>query len=190
MGFLAAPFAALGGALGASSATATLAGLTAVSTGVSVLGAMQQAQAARAQAETAARANEYNATVARNNAVVAGEQANAQEEQQRRRFRALQGQAIAGVAQSGTGFDGTNADLLAQNAILNELDALTIRYEGQQKQRGLLAQADMEMFQAGANRANGRAATTAGYLNAASSVLSGAAKYATYSKTSKTPGEV
>lgn len=160
------------------------------SAAVSAMGAIKQGQAQAMQAEAAARASQYNATVARNNAQVASEQANAQEEQQRRRFRAVQGQAVAGVAQSGTGFEGTNADLLTQNAVLNELDALTIRYEGQQKSRGLLAQADLNEYEAATSRMNGQAARQASYWNAASSILSGGAKYATYSKTGKMSGEV
>lgn len=170
-------FAVLGGAMGAGGATAGLAGLSAISTAVSVMGAMQQANAAEASARAQAQQQEYNATVARNNAKVAADQANAAEEQQRRRFNALQGQAIAGIAQSGTGFDGSNLDLLKQNEINNELDALTIRYEGQNKAAGLIAQADQDMYGAQVSRMNASTARTAGYFNAGSNLLSGMSRY-------------
>lgn len=184
-------FAALGSALGAGAQTAGMAGMMAVSTAVSAMGAISQANAQSASMQAQAQAQEYNATVARNNAQAANEQANAQEEQQRRRFAALQGQAIAGVAQSGTGFDGSNLDLLKQNAIANELDALTIRYEGQQKSKGLLAQADLDQYGASVSRMNARSAQTAGYFNAGANILSGASKYKAYSMTPRTlMGEV
>lgn len=158
------------------------------STAMAAVGAIKQGQAQEASYKAQANAQEYNAQVARNNAQVASEQANAQEEQQRRKFGALQGQAVAGIAQSGTGFDGSNADILKQNAINNELDALTIRYEGQQKSSGLMAQAALDQYGAGVSRMNGKNAMTAAYLNAGSQLLSGATKYNYYSKSGKLPG--
>lgn len=159
------------------------------STAMAALGSIKQGQAQSASAQAQAQAQEFNATMARNNAQMASEQANAAEEQQRRKFDALQGQAIAGIAQSGTGFDGSNADILKQNAISNELDALTIRYQGQNQAKGLMAQADLDQFGAGVSRMNAKSAMTAAYLNAGSQLLSGASKYNYYSKTGKLPGE-
>lgn len=146
------------------------------STAVSTIGALAQGEAQAAQAQAQAQAQDYNAIVAENNARAAREQANAREEQQRRRFGALQGQAIAGIAQSGTGFEGSNADMLQQNAIANELDALTIRYEGQNQAAGLMAQSELDRMQAGAARANAGAARTASYFNAGANLLSGVAR--------------
>ena len=108
------------------------------------------AQAAGYNAQ--AQANYYNAQVMQQNARVATEQANAREELQRRRFGELQGQAIAAAAQSGAGMEGSNADVLKQNAINAELDALTIRYEGEMQARGLLAQSELEQFRAASTR--------------------------------------
>ena len=158
------------------------------STVMSAVGAMQQADAQSANYQAQAQANEYNATVNRNNAKVASEQANAQEEAQRRHFAALQGQTYAGIAQSGTGFDGSNADVLKQNAISNELDALTIRYEGDNKAKGLMAQSQLDTYNAGVNRMNAANAQTAGYLNAGSALLSGATKFSYYKGTGTLPG--
>lgn len=154
--------------------------LSLVSAAVTAVGAIQQGEAQAQSQRAQAQANEYNATVARNNATIASDQANAKEEAQRRHFAALQGQAVAGVAQSGTGFDGSNMDVLKQNAINNELDALTIRYEGQNQAKGLIAQSQLDTYNAGVNRMNADNAQTSGYLNAGANILSGAAKYSYY----------
>jgi len=159
------------------------------STAMSAIGSIRQGQAQAANYNAQAQANDYNAVVAQNNARVAADQANAQEEQQRRHFRELQGQAYAGIAQSGTGFTGSNEDVLTQNAVNNELDALTIRYEGQNKMKSLESQAAIEKYNASINRMNAKEAKTAGYLNAGANILSGATKYAYYSKTGKLAGD-
>ena len=155
------------------------------STAMAAMGAMRQAEAQSASYKAQAQAQDYNATVMRNNAQVASEQANAQEEQQRRHFSALQGQANAGIAQSGTGYDGSNMELLKQNAVNNELDALTIRYEGDNKAKSLTAQSQLESYGATASRANASNAMQAGYWNAGAQLLSGATKYKYFETTGK-----
>lgn len=151
-------------------------------------GAMQQAQTQAYNAKAQANALDYQATVDRNNAQAATDAANVREEQQRRQFNAVQGQARAGIGQSGTGFDGSNADILKQNAVLNELDALTIRYEGQNKAAGLMAQSGLDQYNAQTSRDNASKIMTAGYLNAGSQILSGAAKYNYYKDTGRLAG--
>ena len=69
------------------------------STAMSVIGAMEQADAQAANARAQAQALDYQATVDRNNAKAASEAANAREEQQRRQAGQLHGQAVAGIAQ-------------------------------------------------------------------------------------------
>lgn len=170
-------FAILGSALGASAANAGLAGLMATSAGVSAVGALQQGRAQSAQYKSAANAAEYNAIVAKQNEEVALGQANVAEEQQRRKFRSMQAEAIAGMAQTGTALDGSNADVLKQSALANELDALTIRYEGQMKARGLMAQSELDRMSARASRSAASSAVTGSFLNAGASLLSGASKY-------------
>lgn len=150
--------------------------------------AERQAQAEAYNYEAQAQANEFNATVQRENARAAAEQANQKEEANRRRFRMIQGQTMAGVAQSGTGFDGSNAMLIEQNELYNELDALNIRYEGDMASKGLMSQAQLNTYNAGINRNNASTAITTGnmtanaaktgsYFNAGSSLLSGASSY-------------
>jgi len=158
------------------------------STVVSTIGAINQAQAQSAAYKAQAQANNYNATVQRQNAEVARRESTAQQEIQQRKFDALQAEAEAGIAQSGTGFNGSNIDLLRQNKLNNELDKLTIRYAGDEKARGYQAQSDISAYNSRVNLANADNAITAGYFNAGANLLSGANKYAYYSQTGKLPG--
>lgn len=153
-----------------------------MSSAISAIGSIKAAQAQAASYKAQSQAMDYNATIAKNNAVAANQQASAQEEQQRRKFAMLQGQAAAGAAQSGAGLDGSNADVLAQNALMNELDALTIRYEGQNKAKTLEAQSELDKYQAVAASRNADTAMEAGYFNAGANLLSGATSYSMYSK--------
>jgi hypothetical protein len=162
--------------------------MLAVSTAVSAAGAMQQAQTQAYNAKAQANALDYQAQVDANNAKAATDAAGAREDQQRRQFRAMQGQAEAGIAQSNTGFEGSNADILKQNAVLNELDALTIRYEGDNRAKGLMAQSQLDQYNAQTSRDNAGRIMTGGYLNAGSQILSGATKYNYYKGTGKMPG--
>ena len=150
--------------------------MVATGSALAATGALLQGNAQSASYKAAAQANDYNATVARQNAVVAMDQANQREELQRRKFGELQGQAVAAAAQSGAGMDGSNADVLRQNAINAEMDALTIRYEGQMQARGLQAQADLQQFEGRVNRMNARTARLAGYANAGAALLTGGSK--------------
>lgn len=159
-----------------------------MSTAVSAIGSIKAAQAQSASYKAQAQAMDYNATIAKNNAVAASQQASAAEEQQRRKFAMVQGQAAAGAAQSGAGLDGSNADVLAQNALMNELDALTIRYEGQNRAKTLEAQSELDKYQAVAASRNADAAMEAGYWNAGANLLAGATNYSLYSKGVIGPG--
>jgi hypothetical protein len=129
----------MAGSVSASTALMIAAGTAALSAGVGAMGAIQQGEAQSNAMKAQADANRYNATIAKNNADAANQQASAKEDLQRRHFAQVQGEANAAVAESHTGFLGTSADVLKQNAINNELDALNIRYEGQQKASGLIS---------------------------------------------------
>ena len=150
-----------------------------LSTAVSAVGAMNQADAQAASYRSQAQAQEYNATVAENNARAVLDQNNAKEEQQRRHFRMMQGNAIAAAAQSGSGLNqsDSNSKVLEQSALMNELDALTIRYEGQNQAQGLQSQAQLDRYGAKVSRMNASSAETAGMLGAGASLLSGASGY-------------
>lgn len=155
-------------------ATTVLASAAVASAAMSAYGAVKQGEAQKQMYDAQAQADQYNATVAKNNAQVANDQANQKEQLQRRQFNEVQGKAFAGVAQSGTGFGGSNADVLRQNAVNGELDALNIRYQGQLQSNGLMAQSGLDTYNAGQAVNNGNNALSAGYVSAGANLISGA----------------
>jgi hypothetical protein len=191
MAFLAAIPAALGTAMGASAATATLAGVTAISAGVGGLGAIMSARAASAQAQSQAQAQDYNAIIAKQNADSALAAASANEDAQRRKSAHEMGRLRAGLAENGIGLDsGTAGDLTAESAMNAELDALNIRYAGQQQARGYSAQAALDTASAAQSRANAKSAMTAGYLTAGASALSAYGSYVGGKSRIQSPGVI
>lgn len=144
--------------MGALAAAAPSAGaLAAISAGVGAVSAISQADAARRSAHT-------QADIARQRAEVERQQASVNEDAQRRRANLQLGQLRAGMAQSGTALDGTNADLYQQSAADAELDALNIRYGGDLAARSSLADANFRDMQASD-------ASRAGLIGAATSAL-------------------
>lgn len=129
---------------------------------MSAAGSIQQGNSAKAAAE-------YNARVAENNAITARQQAAAQEEQHRRLARRQLGQMRAAYGASGVTMEGSPLDILAQSAKDAELDALNIRYGGELKAQGLESEAVLERYR-------GKSAQRAGYMGAATGLLSGASK--------------
>jgi len=134
-------------------------------------GSIYEGQAAQGTYLSKAQADEFNATVADNNAQVANEQSNAQQEAALRKFHATQGAAYAAVAQSGAGFDGSNADILQQNEVNSMLDQLAIRYEGARKATGLRDQAAQLRYSAKVNRKNADMALEAGKMGAVAALF-------------------
>lgn len=141
------------------------------------MGAISQANSAADNYESQAAVNDYNAAVSRNNSTAALSESAASQAAQRRRAREMLGEQRASTAQSGTGFGGTNADLLERSQTLAELDALNLAYEGDMKSRGYLQQAELETMNAATNRRNASTAKRSGYLGAAGAVLNGFGKY-------------
>lgn len=102
-------------------------------------GTAMQGQFTRDQYWANAAADEYNAAVKRKKAeaertygeyraqevLTAG---NLTEEAVRRNARIQEGETAAAGAQSGTGTEGSNEDIERQNQVLDELDALNVRY--------------------------------------------------------------
>jgi hypothetical protein len=139
------------------------------------VGAIQQGKMAAAQGEAQMNAANYNARMKEIEAGITREQANAREEQQRRQARQVLGKQRAAVAQAGIGFGGSALDIMEQSATFAELDALTIRYEGDLKAKGLLAEAEYDKYSGQVAMAMGKAQKKAAYVSAAASMLSGAA---------------
>jgi hypothetical protein len=158
-----------------------LGAMMAASAAVSAVGAIQQGMAAQAQAQAAQNAANYNATIKRQQAASELQQANAREEQQRRGSRQLLGQQRAALAQAGIGAGGSALDIEEQSADRAELDALTMRYEGDLRAKGLLAAAEGAEYEGRAAIAAGQNAMTGAYLSAGASLLSAAGSYKYYS---------
>lgn len=151
----------------------------AAATAVSAYSSIQQGKAANAQAE-------YQAQVSKNNQVMANYQAEdalrrgkLEERRQRLRTERLKGEQRAAFASNNVALDqGSPLDVLEQTAGEGELDALIIRHNAEREAiarrfqgQNYGAEAEMSLLQ-------GKAAKKAGYIGAASSVLSGASTFA------------
>lgn len=145
-----------------------------IAAGASAIGSIYAGNQAAAQ-------NSYAARVAEQNQVIARQQSNAREELIRREMAQRLGQQRAAAAQSG--FDPSTGSMLAlqgESAGNAELEALTARYEGQ-------LQAISFGNEAAGYRSQAKAARTTGYLNAAGSLLSSAARYGSSLKLNPQP---
>jgi hypothetical protein len=149
-------------------------------TAVQAVGSIQQGQAAKSAADSSAQAMEYNAAADRARAVQASAMAGVKEDEQRRQGRASIGEQLASSASAGAGL---NSDLLRQSIFNVDSDTNAIRYEGQLKAAGLNDQAAISMHEARATRSRGSSAESAGYLNAAGSLLNGGSAYYAGKKT-------
>lgn len=125
-----------------------------------------QAGGSLVQGQNASDAANYNARMLSMQATTAQSQASADEVTQRRQAREVLGEQAASLAQAGSGYGGTTAGVIKDSGINAELDALNIRYAGQMKATGLMAQAAGE-------QAAGRAAKTQSYFLAGSNLLKG-----------------
>ena len=138
-----------------------------------IMGAKAESKAAQAQATSDRQVAEYNAAVYRQNADSTSRASAMQEEQQRTRFAMDHGRNIASAAESGAGMDGSNFDLLRQNAVQGEIDALNVRYRGQAEAQGLLSQANMQDYQGRAAVMRGQQAKVAGKIGVISAIAKG-----------------
>lgn len=107
-----------------------------------------EAMGTRQQGRDARRAANFNAAALEGQAREASNQALREEESQRRMARMALGRQAAAVGESGGGYGGSAGALLEQSDLFAELDALNIRYGGQLRRRGLLAQAQGERMSA------------------------------------------
>lgn len=155
------------------------------STAVATYSSVQAGNAQEAGYKAQANADKYNATMEAQNATVARQQANAREEAQRRQARQVLGEQRAALSQAGVGLSGSAADIYGQSAANAEIDALNIRYEGELQGRGLMAQSELSNYQGKVSGMNAKTAKQAGYINAASDILSGASKGYGYYKGGK-----
>lgn len=116
-------------------------GSSIIGTGVSVMGAQQQAAAQRQQADYAAAVAQNNKTLAERAANDALQRGQIEEANQRRKTEALKGRQRAVLAANGVALDtGTPLDVLSDSAGFGELDALTVRANAEREALGFRTQ--------------------------------------------------
>lgn len=136
-------------------------GFTAISTAVSVYGAISSASAQEDAAD-------YNAAVEKNAAFTAQQQGEFDAQQIRNKGRKILAQQRAGYGASGVDPNaGSPLDVAQDTANQNEMEALVAIYTGKSGATAHLAQAKLDKMR-------GSAAVTAGYIGAGTSLLSGA----------------
>lgn len=159
MAFVPAAFAWLGSSAG-------IATVAAASTAIAAGSAISQRNTQKNMAE-------FNAKVADQSAEVERQQSGEKQNAMRRKIAQISGTQNAAIAQSGIGFGGSAADLMHQSSVNAELDVLNTKYESDLRARGFGTQALAERY-------SGRRAASAGYAEAAGSILSGASQYGQY----------
>lgn len=155
---------------------------------VSLLGTGVTTAATLASMSAQKKIAEHNALQDEAAAKAAQAQAARDEEAQRREASAFLGKQQAAFAEAGLGSAGTAGLLQDQSAVLAELDALNIRYEGELDARGLLAQSSLSTFEGRVSGRNARTAGQAGALSAASTLLAGASNAYGYARTPRPGG--
>lgn len=143
--------------------------VAAVSAVVGVASASQQKKHAEANAQ-------FQADQLKANAEAARAEAGAAEDDQREKARQIIGTQMAAQAQSGVQLNGSASDLLRQSLFNAETDSQRIRYEGENRARGLNNSAAGALFEGSLKKKEAN-------LSAVGSLLSSAAKgYGAYAK--------
>ena len=137
-------------------AGAYMAASAVVSAGSAVYSAQERKKAAAYTAKSAEEAGEESTAMA-----------NLEAERHRDKIRRLKSSQIASYAKSGVKMEGSPLEVLADTAAQADLDEMIIKHGGQAESSAYGAQAMLSHMK-------GRSASTAGYINAGSSLLSGA----------------
>lgn len=112
--------------------------------------------------------NKYNAKVAKNNAISAQRIGRAEEMKQRRDAYRRMGAMRAAYGAAGVNLTGSPIDILADSAMEEELDALTIRYNYNSQAQGYQSQSMLD-------RRRAQSALYAGGFEAGTTLLTGGA---------------
>lgn len=150
-----------------------------IASGVGAVSAVQQGQAQSAQAKYQASVNRENAKASQwqaDDARVRGQQ---EEVAQRRKTGLLlESQKTALAGQGFSMGDSTASDILADTATLGEIDAQTIRQNAERNAWGFEQQRNNYNNNASLNSMAASNYSTAGWMNATSSLFSGASSVA------------
>lgn len=134
--------------------------------GIMMLGSSLQAVGAIGQANAAKAAHSYNANLREQDATVALQQASVDAWRVRQQGQFAQGDLVAGIGASGGSVEDS-MDVLRMSVANAKLDEATVLYKGRLKATGYYNDAALE-------RQSGIVAQRQGYMNAASSILTGA----------------
>lgn len=141
---------------------------------ISVAGQMQQASMMKSQAESQAQISEYNAAQKEVEAQQNLESAKIDEIRLARMARLFKGEQIARMGVSGTGFSGSNLEVLGDIAFQTRMDQeLTLRsgtIAGYQSR----AEADQQRYQARWSRLYGKQQASSAMFGAMASGIKGA----------------
>lgn len=145
-------------------ATTTLA---AIAVATAAVGTAVGTYSAVAASQARSAASKFNAKIQQNNATMAEQQSAAEAAKTKERGRRLIGQQRAALSAAGVDIDsGSALDIAYDSNVQNELDRLTQLYKGDVSATGSLAQS--QLYKRDASNA-----TTAGYLQAGGTLLSG-----------------
>lgn len=163
-------------------------GLAAAGAVTGAMGAIAAGNSAKAQADAQAKAAAYqqqvqmrNQQIADQNRILALQQGEIDAEDQRRENRRMLSAIRTAYGASGLAMAGSPLDVLEDSAAEGELDAQRKQFEGRVRGRESALQmleagdqAVLAGLEASSARSRAKMATTVGYLNAGSSLLSGA----------------
>lgn len=167
--------AATGAAAAAGIGSGLTTALTIGSTALGVVGSLASASAQQSAANYQARIGMMNAQIAEDNARRATDRSQYEAMEQDTLTMAQLGEQVAAQSASGLSLGGRSQMLTRKSAIeLGRKDALKVREAGQREAENFRIQAANETANASANKAKGSNAMLAGYLNAGTSLISGA----------------
>lgn len=159
--------------------TAAVIGSVIVGGGMKAAGAIKSGNASYAQAQYQAQISEQNQKIAALNATDAINAGKVQEAQSRRQTTAMAGQQRAILAGLGQQLDtGTAGSIVSDTAQLGEADAQQIRRNAEREALGFTLQGQQLGSDAIMQRQAGSSARSAGFLNAAGTILSTAGESA------------
>lgn len=133
---------------------------------------IMQARGQKIQSEAQARAAEFNASVAQEKAGLQKAQTQSDVASQKREARARAGKAKAAAGGLG-GVEGSVLDILASNAVQEELDILTLQQRGKVAEKDILTGARLDILEAQQARSGGGLASASSILGGVSKLTSG-----------------
>ena len=172
--------------MGISGSTA-LTGLSLVGTGLSALGTFSNSRSVARAADYRAGIANNNALIAEQNAILALEKGVADVEDKRLETRQRMGYEKTRLASMGFFVgEGSSVEILRDTAILGELDALRITADAENRANNFRQQAGDFRTMADLNAFASQSAKTAGNINTAGTLITGAADAGTTFLATKT----